>query len=117
MDTMFEDGLCRFGHYYDDNLEILKLEILRRDYITLYRTSQEDGNKELALLSLASLPDLAGSSSLDNEFMVCHPPMIGYFLDIDKNPETEVVSIKKGALALADESGIFMSEEDIDNKY
>ncbi len=43
--------------------------------------------------------------------------MIGYFLDIDKNPETEVISIKKGALALADESGIFMSEEDIDNKY
>ena len=36
MDTMFEDGLCRLGHYYDDNLEILKLEILCRDYITMY---------------------------------------------------------------------------------
>jgi len=31
---------------------------------------KEDGNEEMPLLSLASLSDLAGSSSLDDEFKV-----------------------------------------------
>jgi hypothetical protein len=47
---------------------------------------------------------------------MCRPKRIGYFCNEDKNLYKEAVSIKKRALALADESGISLSEED-SNEY
>jgi hypothetical protein len=37
------------GYYYDENLEILKLERLRRDYIARSPKPKEDGNDKPAL--------------------------------------------------------------------
>jgi hypothetical protein len=54
------------GHYYDENLEILKLERLHRDNITRSPKLKEDGNKDPALLSLSTLPDFAVSISTDD---------------------------------------------------
>ncbi len=41
-------------------------------------------------------------------------PGIGYFCNEDKNIDKEAVFIKEGALALAHQLGIYMSEEEID---
>ena len=105
---IFRTGDVGLGYYYNDNHEILKLVRLFQDYIATNQAQKEDRN----LLSVVSLPNLAGSLSLDNEFNVCRPPRIGCFHNKDKNLNKEAVSIKKGALALADESGISMSKED-----
>jgi hypothetical protein len=92
----------------------LTLERLRRDYIGTNQALEGEGNEESPLLYLPFLSDLAGSSSVDEEFKVCHPPRIRSLHDKDENPDVEAASIKKGALELAEESGIFMSKEVFD---
>jgi hypothetical protein len=46
--------------------------------------------------------------------MYAAPPRIGYFHNEEKTFDKEAVSIKKGALVFADESGISISKEDMD---
>jgi hypothetical protein len=47
----------------------------------------------------------------------CTPRRCCNFRDEDENPDVEAVPIKKGALALAEESGISMSGEYFDGYY
>ena len=76
------------GSYYNGNLEILKLERLCRDYIATNQSPKEDGNEEPDFIPLASLPDLAGSSSLTMNSRYASPPRIGLYCDKYKNPES-----------------------------
>lgn len=57
---IFRTDNVDLSYYYDGNLEILKLERLRQDYIATNQASKEDGYKDPALLFCPSLPDLAG---------------------------------------------------------
>jgi hypothetical protein len=62
---------------------------------------KEGGNEVPPLLSLVSLPDLAGSSLLDD-----NRPLS--FHDKEKNPDISAATIKMEALRLAKKSGIFI---------
>jgi hypothetical protein len=97
---IFRSGDIGLDYYYNENLEILKLERLHRDYIARSPKSKENGNNQPALLSLSSLPDLAESFSPDEEYNVCGPPRIGCFCDKDKNLDKEAVSSKREHLHL-----------------
>ena len=68
---MFRMGDVGLGYYYNDDRVNLPLERLRQDYIMTNQAPKEGGNEVPPLLSLVSLPDLAGSSSLDDA--VRHP--------------------------------------------
>ncbi len=54
---------------------------------------------------------------IDRKSETSAPRRCCIFCDIDENPDVEAVSIEKGALALAEESGISMSEEDFDGYF